>query len=135
MNTLLQTDRRELSDFDAHFQTRMIPDLAQKEAGRKFRVRLGLCVAALLLVPSVWLAWYAVFQSDDPDTRAIVFPFVVPILGYFSIVWRLRLKSKQYIISHITSALGGGIGEARKLAISSRRLQIMTFCLAIRQER
>ena len=106
MSALLRTDRRELADFDAHFQAQMMPDLAQKEAGRKFRVRLGLCFAALLVIPSVWLAWYAAFQSDDPDVRAMVFPFVVPLLGYFSVIWRLRLKSKKYIISHITSALG-----------------------------
>ena len=131
MNPRLHTDRHELSGIDAHFQMEMMPDLAKFEAVRKTRVKWGLCVAALLVLPCLWLSWYLISQNDGSYTRgyrthrvyavAFFLPFIIPLIGFSLVILPSRLRFKKYIIETVTSGLGWQhkLGEKAKVLIKT----------------
>ena len=112
MNPLLHTDRPEFFGIDAHFQTRMMPELKKHEAARKIYIRWGICVAILLFLPSLWLSWYLVFQydSDTDEGRiyivACLLPWIVPYLGFAFTMLPSRLRFKSYLMENMMAGLG-----------------------------
>ena len=110
MNPLLHTDRPEFFGIDAHFQTRMMPALMKHEAARKIYQRWGVCVAILLVLPSLWLSWYFVFQYDHPRWRTYVaapfLPVIIPFLGFALVMLPSRLRFKKYLMENMTAGLG-----------------------------
>lgn len=94
-----------LRGYNQEFETNVLPDLINDERERKTRVRLGFIIAAILTPPSVWLAWYLGFASDDPDSRAISLAFIIPYMGYLSVVWALMRRTKHRLVKSMSGFL------------------------------
>jgi len=106
MLTKLKINHPKLKGYDKEYQDNVRPELVRDEPERRGRVKLGLVLAALLIPPSVWLAWYFGYAASRTDSRAFMLMYLIPLGGYLCIVGSLMRRTKFTLVKSLAGFLG-----------------------------
>lgn len=107
----LKISHPRLEGYNKEYEDNLRPDLMKDEPERIRRVRAGFIIAVLLTPPSIWLAWYFGFAVKNPDSDAVHLAYIIPLLGYFSVVGTLMARTKFKLVQSISEFLNWSHSE------------------------
>jgi len=106
MDYRFKSKRHEFKNFGQYFDKSLAPHLYALESERKTRMIIGIIFAIALIPVGLYTAWYFGYVSDNRDSRAFHFAYLIPMFGYMIVMYKLRNRITLHLTKGISQFLG-----------------------------